>query len=48
MQPVYLNEAEVRDQLFPFSQVRSVADIRVGILTIREKWERLLGYPVQV
>lgn len=48
MQPVYLNEAEVRDHLFPFSQVRSVADIRVGIFTIREKWERLLGYPVQV
>lgn len=45
---VYLNESEVRDQLFPFSQVRSVADIRVGILTIREKWELLLGYPVQL
>lgn len=48
MQPVYLNEAEVRDHLFPFSQVRSVADIRIGILTIREKWERLLGFPLQV
>ncbi|QEC44250.1 putative sugar nucleotidyl transferase [Pseudobacter ginsenosidimutans] len=45
---VYLNESEVRDQLFPFSQVRSVPDIRVGILTIREKWEMLLGYPVQL
>jgi UDP-N-acetylglucosamine diphosphorylase/glucosamine-1-phosphate N-acetyltransferase len=45
---VYLNESEVRDHLFPFSQVRSVADIRIGILTIREKWEKLLGFPVQL
>jgi UDP-N-acetylglucosamine diphosphorylase / glucose-1-phosphate thymidylyltransferase / UDP-N-acetylgalactosamine diphosphorylase / glucosamine-1-phosphate N-acetyltransferase / galactosamine-1-phosphate N-acetyltransferase len=27
------------DDLFPFSLTRSVADIRCGILTIREKWE---------
>lgn len=27
------------DDLFPFSLIRSVADIRCGILTIREKWE---------
>ncbi len=26
------------DDLFPFSLTRSVADIRCGILTIREKW----------
>lgn len=45
---VYLNESEVRDHLFPFSQIRSVADIRIGILSIREKWEKLLGYPVQL
>lgn len=48
MQPVYLNDSEVREQLFPFSQIRSVADIRVGILTIREKWEALLGTAVQL
>lgn len=48
MQPVYLNDSEIRDHLFPFSQVRSAADIRVGILTIREKWELLLGRPVQL
>ena len=27
------------DDLFPFSLTRSVADIRCGILTIREKWD---------
>jgi UDP-N-acetylglucosamine diphosphorylase/glucosamine-1-phosphate N-acetyltransferase len=30
------------DDFFPFSQTRSVADFRIGILTIREKWEKLL------
>ncbi|NML21469.1 glucose-1-phosphate thymidylyltransferase [Pseudoflavitalea sp. G-6-1-2] len=48
MQPVYLNDAEIRNQLFPFAQIRHVADMRVGILTIREKWEALLGTAVQL
>ena len=33
-----------RDALLPFTYTRPVADIRVGILTIREKWEKYLGY----
>ena len=32
-----------RNNLLPFTYTRPVADIRIGILTIREKWERLLG-----
>ncbi len=32
-----------RNNLLPFTYTRPVADIRVGILTIREKWERYLG-----
>ncbi|MCW5907013.1 MAG: GlmU family protein [Chitinophagales bacterium] len=31
-----------RENLLPFTFTRPVADIRVGILTIREKWEKLL------
>ncbi len=31
-----------RNNLLPFTFTRPVADIRVGILTIREKWEQLL------
>jgi hypothetical protein len=31
------------DNCLPFTFTRPVADIRVGILTIREKWERVLG-----
>lgn len=31
------------EKLFPFTLVRQVQDIRIGILTIREKWERCLN-----
>lgn len=33
------------ENLFPFTLTRQLQDIRVGILTIREKWEKLLGLP---
>ncbi|MEZ4792995.1 MAG: GlmU family protein [Gelidibacter sp.] len=33
-----------RNDLLPFTFTRPVADIRIGILTIREKWETHLGY----
>ncbi|MEI8204453.1 MAG: GlmU family protein [Bacteroidota bacterium] len=32
-----------RNNLLPFTFVRPVADIRIGILTIREKWEKHLS-----
>lgn len=31
------------ENLHPFTLTRQIQDIRVGILTIREKWERILG-----
>jgi UDP-N-acetylglucosamine diphosphorylase / glucose-1-phosphate thymidylyltransferase / UDP-N-acetylgalactosamine diphosphorylase / glucosamine-1-phosphate N-acetyltransferase / galactosamine-1-phosphate N-acetyltransferase len=34
-----------RENLYPFTLTRHIQDIRTGILTIREKWERLLGMP---
>jgi UDP-N-acetylglucosamine diphosphorylase/glucosamine-1-phosphate N-acetyltransferase len=37
--------AQARNHLLPFTFIRPVADIRVGILTIREKWERYLDKP---
>ncbi len=37
-----LFDGDVRNQLLPFTFTRPVADIRVGILTIREKWEYIL------
>ena len=39
-----LFDGTVRNSLLPFTFTRPVADIRVGILTIREKWEMYLGY----
>ncbi len=33
-----------RNNLLPFTFTRPVADIRIGIMTIREKWEHYLGY----
>jgi UDP-N-acetylglucosamine diphosphorylase/glucosamine-1-phosphate N-acetyltransferase len=33
-----------RNNLLPFTYTRPLADIRIGILTIREKWELHLGF----
>ena len=38
-----LFDGSVRDQLLPFTFTRPVADIRVGIMSIREKWEKYLS-----
>jgi UDP-N-acetylglucosamine diphosphorylase/glucosamine-1-phosphate N-acetyltransferase len=38
-----LFDGTIRKSLLPFTYTRPVAEIRVGILTIREKWEHLLG-----
>ncbi|MCD8432224.1 GlmU family protein [Tenacibaculum finnmarkense genomovar ulcerans] len=38
-----LFDGDVRTALLPFTYTKPVADIRVGILTIREKWEKHLG-----
>jgi len=37
-----LFDGPARNQLLPFTFTRPVAEIRVGILTIREKWEQYL------
>ncbi|UOB18238.1 GlmU family protein [Abyssalbus ytuae] len=39
-----LFDGTVREALLPFTYTRPVADIRIGILTIREKWEKYLGF----
>ncbi|MCG8182406.1 GlmU family protein [Tenacibaculum piscium] len=38
-----LFDSAVRTALLPFTYTKPVADIRIGILTIREKWEKYLG-----
>jgi UDP-N-acetylglucosamine diphosphorylase/glucosamine-1-phosphate N-acetyltransferase len=39
-----LFDGPYRNALLPFTFTRPVADIRIGILTIREKWEAHLGF----
>ena len=39
-----LFDGSVRNSLLPFTFTRPVADIRIGILSIREKWEKHLGF----
>lgn len=37
---------QARTHLLPFTFIRPLADIRIGILTIRQKWEKLLNSSV--
>ena len=41
-----LFDGDRREALLPFTYTRPVAEVRTGILTLREKWERRLGQPV--
>ena len=42
---VILFDNHFRNALLPFTFLRPVAEIRVGILTIREKWEYFFNQP---
>lgn len=45
MNYILFDESNCRTNLLPLTFTRPIADIRVGILTIREKWEKLLKLP---
>lgn len=45
MTHLILFDGESRDHLLPLTFTRPVADLRVGILTIKEKWEHSLQLP---
>jgi UDP-N-acetylglucosamine diphosphorylase/glucosamine-1-phosphate N-acetyltransferase len=40
---IFLLENDSSFHLFPFTETRSLLDLRVGIFTLREKWHQLLG-----
>lgn len=42
---VFTEEFCQPENLFPFTLTRQIQDLRVGIFTIREKWEKALGLP---
>jgi UDP-N-acetylglucosamine diphosphorylase/glucosamine-1-phosphate N-acetyltransferase len=46
MNLIVFDDPAIRAQLLPFTFTRPVGDLRVGILTIREKWSALFGQPV--
>ncbi len=43
MNYILFDESHVRTNLLPLTLMRPVCDIRIGILTIREKWEKRLN-----
>lgn len=44
---IILDDQSCAEDLYPFTLTRSAADIRIGIMTLRQKWEYLLGEKVQ-
>lgn len=42
---VFTEEFCSPENLFPFTLTRQIQDIRIGVYTIREKWEKLLSLP---
>ena len=49
MKQLILDDTSIANALYPFTATRHTADIRIGILTISEKWEMLTGQkPVKV
>lgn len=42
---VLVDVPEVRDNLLPLTYCRPISELRIGITTIREKWERKLNAP---
>ena len=42
MKNIILFDSDIRDQLLPITYTRPVCELRIGILTIREKWEHWL------
>lgn len=43
MNTILFDLPEIRNSLLPFTYTRPVADIRIGIMTIAQKWEKYLG-----
>ncbi|MEG2666100.1 MAG: putative sugar nucleotidyl transferase, partial [Bacteroidales bacterium] len=48
MNYILFDDGLIRTQLLPFTFTRPIAEIRVGILTISEKWKILLGSSVSI
>ena len=45
---IILADSAFRNQCLPFTESRAVSDLRLGILTIRERWQHIAGKEVFV
>lgn len=45
---IILYDGNERNSLLPFTYIRAVADIRIGILTIKEKWQAMIANTVGI
>jgi UDP-N-acetylglucosamine diphosphorylase/glucosamine-1-phosphate N-acetyltransferase len=45
---IILFDTDARKQLFPLTLTRAIADLRMGILTIKERWEKMSGANVYI
>ena len=43
MTNIILFDNETREELLPLTYLRPVSELRLGVLTIKEKWEKWLG-----
>ena len=41
---IVLFDTETRKKLFPLTLTRAIADLRMGILTMKERWEKMTGF----
>ena len=48
IQHIVLFDGNERNNLLPLTATRAVADLRIGILTIKEKWEKYLNIKVDI
>jgi UDP-N-acetylglucosamine diphosphorylase/glucosamine-1-phosphate N-acetyltransferase len=48
MNYILFDEPVTRQNLLPFTFTRPVSEIRVGIMTIKEKWEKISGQKISV
>ena len=46
--PIILFDTSQRNLLYPFTYTRAMADIRVGIFTVKERWEKLTNQKVYI
>jgi hypothetical protein len=45
---IILFDTKTRGRLFPLTLTRAVADVRIGILTMKERWEKITGAKIFV